>query len=151
MKTKKKGENVIPMRLFIMNQISICGRFETFAFAFNGNWSEIKKKVSIWGLKIRWSNAQTSFLCRARQETRWDQTTTGKDTKWKQCFQSFSLSMAQTICRRILCPTMLNNDWKTYRNHGRFDVECVEFTTTLLSHDLERYCTVKQHHSSICT
>jgi len=25
---------------------------------------------------------------------------------------------------------MLNNDWKTYRNHRKFDIECVEFTTS---------------------
>ena len=67
-------------------------------------------------------SANTSFLSRARQVTDGDQTTSGDDTKWKQCFQSFSLSMAQMVFRRFLCSTMLKNEWKTYLNHRRFDV-----------------------------
>ena len=43
--------------------------------------------------------------------------------------------------QKIPRPTKLKNDWKTYCNHGKFDIECVEFTTTLHSPDCERYCT----------
>jgi len=56
-------------------------------------------------------------------------------TQWYQCFQSISLSMAQTVFRRFLGPTKLKGYYKTYRNHGKFDVECVEFTTAWCSID----------------
>jgi len=56
-------------------------------------------------------------------------------TQWYQCFQSISLSMAQTVFRRFLGPTKLKDYYKTYRNHGKFDVECVEFTTAWCSID----------------
>ena len=34
------------------------------------------------------------------------------------------------VFRRFLGPTQLKRDWKTYRNRGKCDVKCVEFTTT---------------------
>jgi len=67
-------------------------------------------------------------LCRARQVTDEEQTTTGKYTEWYQCFQSLSLPMAQTVFRRFLGPTKLKDYCKTYRTQGKFDVERVEFT-----------------------
>ena len=65
------------------------------------------KSVLMWVLMIRRNSAQISCLCRVRQVTDWDQTTTGKYTEWYQCLQSFSLSMAHTVFRRLLCPTLL--------------------------------------------
>ena len=38
------------------------------------------------GLEISWSSAHTSLLCRAREVTDGDQTTTGKDTEWNHVF-----------------------------------------------------------------
>ena len=97
------------------------------------------------------SSAHNIFLCRAREVTDGDQTTTGKYTKWYQCFQSLCLPMAQMVFIRFLSLTKLKDYCKIYRNHGKFDVECVKFTTAWCSTDCERYCTAKQHHSSICT
>ena len=91
------------------------------------------------------------FLCRVWQVTDGDQTTTGKDTEWYQCFQSLSLSMAQTVFKRFLCPTKLKDYCKTYRTRRKFDVECVKFTTAWCSPDCEGYCTPKQHCSNNCT
>ena len=91
------------------------------------------------------------IMCRAREVTDGDQTTTGKYTKWYQCFQSLSLSMAQTVFRRFLGPTKLKDYCKTYRNQGKLDVECVEFTTAWCSTGCEGYCTTEQHCSTICT
>ena len=75
------------------------------------------------------------ILCRARQVTDGDQNPTGKNTEWYQCLQSLSLSMAHTVFRRFHGPTKLKDYCKPYRNHGKFDVECVEFTTAWCSTD----------------
>ena len=99
----------------------------------------------------RKSRAHTYCLCRARQVTNGDQTTTWKDTQWYQCLQSLSLSMAQTVFGRFLGPTKLKDYCKTFCNHGKFDIICVKFTTAWCSPDCEWYCTVKQHCSSIYT
>ena len=104
-------------------------------FAFNGNWSEIK---NVFNMRFEDKVAHIYHFC--VELAKWLLETKQlleKTQCGSMCFQRFSLSMAQTVFKRFLCPTMLNNDWKTYRNHGRFDVECVEFTTTLLSHDRE--------------
>jgi len=37
--------------------------------------------------------------------------------------------MTQTVFRRSLGPTKLKDYCKIYRNQGKFDVKCVEFTT----------------------
>ena len=57
----------------------------------------------------------------ARQVTDGDQTTTGKDTDWYQM-----------IFRRFHGPTKLKDYCKTYRNHGKFDIKCVEFTYSMV-------------------
>ena len=90
------------------------------------------------------------ILCRARQVTDGDQNPTGKDKECYQCLQSLSLSMTQ-VFRRFLGPTKLKDYCKTYRNQGKFDINCVEFTTAWCSTDCEGYCTAEQHCSSICT
>ena len=47
-------------------------------------------------------------------------------------------------------PTKLKYYCKTYRNHGKFDVECVEFTVTWCLTDCDVYCTVHSIKWFVC-
>ena len=64
-----------------------------------------------------------------------DQTTTGKDTEWKQCFQSLCLSMAQTFSEDFSAPL-------SSKTAGRHTLIMESLTLNMLNS--------RQHGARIC-
>ena len=143
---------IYPLRIWrkSFERLETCARTIIKHLAFSRNWSELK---SSFNMSFRDKDKRTyKHLCvelgKSPMETK---QLLERHIVVKRCLQSLSLSMAQTGFRRFLGLTKLKNDWKTYCNHGKFDVECVEFTTKWRLPNCEGYCTMKQHCSSICT
>ena len=83
-------------------------------------------------------------------DTYGDQITTRKTHSCSQFSEPWSIDDTDGF-QKFPRHTKLKNDWKTYCNLGKFDVERVEFTTKWGLPNCEGYCTTKQHRSSIYT